>query len=133
MRRWFLRASPAYVGAESEATVAIIDRGQVTCTWTGTLNSDWFTPGNWDVGEVPYIGGKAVINGAPDVSLVGETHPLLSLQMGGGKLVFNGWDSKLICREITINAVKSPMHKIQRLSRLGIRTRVYILNAPTLP
>jgi len=55
-------------GTDSNTITLTLDPfipSDLTYTWTGAVDSDWSTAGNWDVGHVPLVNSMVVI---PDVS-----------------------------------------------------------------
>ncbi|MCX6273485.1 MAG: C10 family peptidase, partial [Bacteroidetes bacterium] len=68
-------------GYDGEFNITIEQAG----TWTGAVNSDWFTPGNWSAGVVP--------DGTLDVTIPNVTN---KPWIWGGE----GWDAH--CRNLTL-------------------------------
>lgn len=54
--------------------------GQIT--WTGAVNNDWDTPGNWDAGAVPGPNSNAVID-LPGAVVFSSTVDVANLTLGG--------------------------------------------------
>ena len=85
-------------GAETTGSVPIVitgGTGGTTATWTGAVDGDWNTAGNWSDGAVPMPGDTAVVPGGvqndPTVTattLSGETIDLNSNATGIPTIVF---------------------------------------------
>ncbi len=54
-----------------------------TRTWTGTIDSYWDTPGNWDTG-VPQTGDAAILNAGPNIELKDSTASLDTFNISNG-------------------------------------------------
>ncbi len=77
-----------------------------TYTWTGTVDADWFNPGNWEDADeqpgVPDAGDSAVI-AAGSVLLTNETAGLASFTMTGGTLTFSNWTTRLRAETVLLD------------------------------
>ncbi len=62
-------------------------------TWQGTVDSNWFEPGNWDPAAVPGPDADVIVDGT--ILLTNQTAELASFTMTGGTLTFEGWQSAL--------------------------------------
>lgn len=51
-------------------------------TWTGSVSSDWNTPGNWDTGTVPTSTSTVVITNMPNKPMINTSVTIASLQIG---------------------------------------------------
>lgn len=71
-------------------------------TWTGAINEDWYTAGNWS-GGVPTDGDDVVIPAAArTVTLTTNSADLASLTITNNILTFTNWYTKLLCTNVTV-------------------------------
>lgn len=63
-------------------TFSICVNAQTTCTWNGTVSSDWNQPLNWSLGLIPISGSHVVIDS-------GAYNPVLSQNFTVGNLTIN--------------------------------------------
>ncbi len=55
-------------------------------TWTGAVNSDWFTPGNWGGGVVPGVADDVIIPNVATTPVVTSQVDINALTIDGGRL-----------------------------------------------
>ena len=74
-----------------------------TLHWTGSVDTNWFTSGNWEPAGPPQENDTALVNAGTSLWLTNATPPLAAFVLGAGKtLTVSGWDSALDARELAI-------------------------------
>lgn len=103
--------------------------GAETFTWTGTADTDWFNPANWEdtaqQAGVPGIGDSAVI-ASGSVWLTNITEELASFHMTGGTLTFSNWTTRLRAGDVSLDG-DSTVTLPPPFTDIGMSNRVWFV------
>ncbi len=90
--------------ASDETAFSVTQRGAGAVVWTGTGDSDWFNPVNWNPAGVPAAGTNVLIDGGASVCLSNSTPTLASLVITNATLTTTNWTTAIAAVMVTVRA-----------------------------